>query len=142
MIPVFVYGTLRPSLYPHRKLIGHPAKMDASGWELVNIRGKFPAAIPLSVHHSGNGGRRASHIHGEVIYVDDLSEIDAYEGYLTNNRGLYLRTDVRVLLNGNRDTTIVKIYYMTEEKLKNVAKYGTVRTIASGDWADELGGWR
>ena len=142
MIQVFVYGTLRPSLYPRRKMMGTAAKIEANGWELVNIGGKFPAAVRSnSFQPRTPSGHCSQWIYGEVVTVDSLDEFDAYEGYTPDGRGLYNRRNTQVRVGGSRDSCVAIIYYMDEEKLKEISKHCTIRTIPSGNWADEVRSW-
>lgn len=136
MNPIFVYGTLRPSLYPHRKLEGAPAQMEAAGWKMVNVGGKFPALVPSKK----SDDLRSSWIVGEVIQVGDFTELDTYEGCKADGSGLYARTKVTVRLTGTHSNSTAWVYYMTQLKLDEIAKLRPVRPISTGDWADELGG--
>lgn len=140
MIYVFVYGTLRPSLYPHRKLNGTPARIDAAGWRFMNIRGKFPAAVALGGGYGQDQGLRPSTFAGEIVAVDNLSEFDAYAGYQPNASApsLFLRSPIVIKSMYNVSSAI--IYYMTEPMLNTISKLCPVREITSGDWASEVRG--
>lgn len=130
MHPLFVYGTLRPDLYPHRGLHGvsGTVAVPSTSWSFWNIGGKYPALV---VKPEG-GNNRTIQIVGQIIMVEDLNPYDLYETG-------YIRDQFRVI-DFARQQIMACVYYMPEENFVKLAKAQPTRLIQSGDWADEIAG--
>lgn len=121
---IFVYGTLRPKLYPKRRPIGVEDVVGATlaaNLKMFNL-GAFPALVEDAGVHL---------ITGESYTLPDITVFDAYEGYLPNGRGLYDRSLFQIELEDGLKTQ-AWVYWMHKER----HEFGDV--IDSGDWADVL----
>ena len=129
---LFVYGTLRPSLYPHvceqwgLKSAG-PAL--TKGWTMYNL-GRFPAVVEALT---------GSSIIGELVIVDNLDRLDRYEGYRPNGQGLYNRKTIEVF-PARCTQEPIWLYYMNNAP-QTGEFYGDNEpvlypVIPSGDWED------
>lgn len=130
---VFVYGTLRPSLYPDvlarfnvRALPG-PAVLFGA-WRMFSL-GMFPAivSVPLDVVAGPDPGRAQT---GELIEADGhaLAQLDRYEGYPR----LYDRMTVSIVrpdIDGDGRAVQAFVYVMRDAP-------AAATIVASGDWAD------
>ena len=125
---VFVYGTLRPSLYPHRSngKPSRPATLEAN-FVMWNL-GRFPALVPQPQSQC------LTTIKGEVIEVEDVQVFDAYEGYRANGKGLYDREQFVVVIEETGEIVSAWTYFMHPERFEQRAD-GTAQRVPSGDWA-------
>lgn len=127
---IFVYGTLRPSLYPHRRPIDRvvePARL-RDNLAMFDL-GYFPALVESDDEHE---------IVGETFEVPSIRMYDAYESYLPNGKGLYDRRVVTIKTESGKELG-AWIYFMHADKFKEdgAADYG--KPVPSGDWADSNG---
>lgn len=119
---IFVYGTLRPSLYPQRTpdtLVEHATltdkfKMYKPAW--------FPCLAPSIGEYT---------IIGETYEIPSVRIFDAYEGYRQDGTGLFDRKIVRILTDG-RLLQDAWVYFM---KIPPDAP-----VVITGDWADVVRG--
>lgn len=121
---LFVYGTLRPSLYPHRHP-GTPVR-DAvlpGKFRMFNL-GRFPALVYSAV---------PTNIHGEVFDVQSSTMYDAYEGYAPGGKGLYDKVEVPVIVEGREE--LAWVYFMHDKRL---IEFLDRTPVPGGDWSTEL----
>lgn len=123
---IFVYGTLRPTLYPHRRREGQEVKQArlTGNYKLWNM-GRFPALVE---------DLKSKTIVGETYEVPDIKVYDQYEGYLPTGKGLYDRKEVEIEFDGKTESAWV--YFMHSERFKSDG--GWAQEIESGDWQDTL----
>lgn len=126
---LFTYGTLRPSLYPHRLLPGmDPVRATLTAQLQMFNLGHFPALIEVEEGGRGMWGE----IVGEVITIPDIKMYDAYEGYTPDGKGLYDRAEFAVTLDSG-ETCRAWVYFMHRLQFFS----GDSRQlVVSGDWAD------
>lgn len=121
---IFVYGTLRPSLYPGRRPQGAVVENATYDGKLrmVNL-GSFPALQTCETDHR---------IVGETFELPDIRVYDAYEGYRSDGKGLYDRKEIEIAVgpDGRKETAWV---YFQHAGGKYSSGYD--REIESGDWA-------
>ena len=125
---LFVYGTLRPSLYPWRKRPGGPVE-EASltgNYKLWNL-GRFPAVVESQL---------PQRIVGETFEVEHIAPYDSYEGYLPNGKGLYDRKKVKIQLKDEVTTLEAWVYFMHHTTFHGEDGPKWAEPIESGDWGD------
>lgn len=127
---IFVYGTLRPSLYPQR-FPGRfgpslkPATL-TSGLKMYSL-GRYPALVP-------DDGE--SRVVGETFELDDIKVYDAYEGYLPNGMGLYDRRKFDIVLDTGEKVE-AWVYFMHALRF-NQDIIDWAKEVPSGNWADAM----
>jgi len=125
---IFVYGTLRRDLYPHRDGgLGIALKeLGQIPGIMFNI-GAFPGVIPAF----NNGGS----VIGQVISYNELDDdtfarelkgLDYYEGV----PDLYIREKVTVTMEGGTEVVAHVYYFADTDQLSDTS------IIPSGDWQD------
>ncbi|MFI1968674.1 hypothetical protein BLA24_11580 [Streptomyces cinnamoneus] len=130
-LPVFVYGTLRPGLRNHDRL----------------LRGRTvaerPARMRDAVLYEGPGypfavAERGGEVHGELIavaprwYRPVLAALDELEGYRPGDpRNLYERVEREVLVEG-AGTVRAWVYLAAEATALRLRASGT--RVVGGDW--------
>lgn len=125
---LFVYGTLRPSLYTARatslglRLLGRAVLY--GHYTMVNL-GHYPALIN-DVQPSDHPDAGAA-IAGELVEADNLGWCDQYEGY----PGLYTRSQVEVVLD---DGQRVLAWVYTFARPNDIIR--AYPAVTTGDWAD------
>ena len=126
-VRIFVYGTLRPSLYPHRRreAQGATGAKLVGNFKLWNL-GVYPALVEDLKEHT---------IVGETFELPNITMYDAYEGYIPNGKGLYDRKEVEIELEDGTKTS-AWTYFMHAERFKESERWAEV--IESGDWQDTL----
>lgn len=132
--PIFVYGTLIKGLHNyHRYLKGHVIKFEeatASGFELADINGAFPAAVPAPDWEE---------VHGQIVtvkkseYDETLKSCDWLEGYSEQGEkySMYLRRKaIYRTVNGNVGWAWI---YIWNEKNSKISKDNR---IPNGCWRE------
>ena len=135
---IFVYGTLRPSLYPQRKPrnVTVVNKATLEGFTMWNL-GRFPALTQKYNYVQGQDEAKvpSAKIVGEVYDIPQVSVFDGYEGYKADGTGLYDR-DIMPCVLETGERVMAWVYFMHTWKLREVGGAATI--VQSGDWADVM----
>lgn len=122
---LFVYGTLRPTLYPeqakrfgltlvaaHATLHGH--------WKMHDL-GRFPALVQTEPNGHPDDG---AIIVGEVVEISSLAQADYYEGYPR----MYTRSEVDVTIENGQQLRCWVYHYAAPQNIR----FHPV--VPGGDW--------